>query len=244
MRAAPGKASRGRGRRLALAVAAVGCGVLAAAQVDRTVDEVESRTGAPVTVVAATENVPKGARFARGRTRRSLTLREVPERYAPRHGLLSPEQALGLEAAVPIPRGAYVTAPMLRDPDAPAEPVAPVRPGQRLVEVAARGGQGLARTGAPARVDVVVTTEGTTGRGRTFVALEDVELVAARPARPSEAADADGTPVDTVATLRVGARAAVFLTAAQNFARELRLLARPAGDRARIGRTVVGGSGL
>jgi hypothetical protein len=39
----------------------------------------------------------------------------------------------------------------------------------------------------------------------------------------------------------VGAREAVFLTAAQNFAREVRLLARAAGDRGRIGRAEVRG---
>ena len=84
-----------------------------------------------------------------------------------------------------------------------------------------------------------MTTEGRSGRGRTFVALEDVELVSARAARATDAADSDGTPADTVATLRVGAREAVFLTAAQNFAREVRLLARPAGDRGRVGRAEV-----
>ena len=227
-----------------LGLVALGCGALAAARVDRTVDEVESRTGGPVAVVVAADDVPEGARLDRRRAGRALTVREVPERYAPRDGLVSPGQALGLEAAVPIPRGAYVTGPMLRDPSAPAQPVAAVRPGQRLVEIAVSGGHEIAHAGASGRVDVVITTEGRSGRGRTFVALEDVELVAARPARAAEAADADGTPADTVATLRVGARAAVFLTAAQNFARELRLLARPAGDRGRIGRSVVGGGAL
>ena len=58
-------------------------------------------------------------------------------------------------------------------------------------------------------------------------------------ARPAGAADGAATAADTVATLRVDARAAVFLTAAQNFARELRLLTRPAGDRGRVGRAEV-----
>jgi pilus assembly protein CpaB len=49
-------------------------------------------------------------------------------------------------------------------------------------------------------------------------------LLAARPA-------ADDNAGKLVATLRVTVRQAVYLTAAQNFAQEVRLLPRPAGDR-------------
>jgi pilus assembly protein CpaB len=236
--------TRRRRRGVALALVAIGCGALAAASVHDKVEEVESRTGAPVEVVVAAEEIPPGTRLHRGRVRRVLTVRAVPARYAPRDGLGAPHEALGFEAAVPVPRGAYVTAAMLRDPRARAAPSAPIRSGQRLVEVAVTGGRELAAGGVPARVDVLVTTEGRTGGGRTFVALEDVEVVYARPARASDGADADGTAPDTVATLRVDARAAVFLTAAQNFARELRLLTRPAGDRGRVGRAEVDDGGL
>jgi pilus assembly protein CpaB len=231
-------ASRRRTRGVLLAVLALTCGLLAAARVHETVEDVESRTGEPVRVVVAAAELPEGARLNRRRVRRALTLREVPARYAPRDALATPEQALGLEAAVAVPVGAYLTTPMLRDPRAPATAPVPVRRGERLVEVAVSGGAELTGAG-PGRVDVLVTSEGRTGRGRTFIALENVELVAARAAGPTESADADGTPADTIATLRVGARAAVFLTAAQNFAREVRLLARPAGDRRRVGRAEV-----
>jgi pilus assembly protein CpaB len=227
-----------------LALVAVGCGALAAASVHDKVEEVESRTGAPVEVVVAAEEIPPGTRLDRRRVRRALTVREVPARYAPRDGLSAPQAALGFESAVPLPLGAYVTASMLRDPHVRAAPPAPMRRGQRLVDVAVTGGRELAAGGVPARVDVLVTSEGRSGRGRTFVALEDVEVVFARPARASDGADADGTPSDTVATLRVDARAAVFLTAAQNFARELRLLTRPLGDRDRVGRAEVDDGGL
>jgi len=236
--------TRRRRRGVVLALVAIGCGALAAASVHDKVEEVESRTGAPVEVVVAAEEIPQGTRLHRGRLRRALTVRAVPARYVPRDGLGAPHDALDFETAVPVPRGAYVTAAMLRDPHARAAPPAPMRRGQRLVEVAVTGGRELAAGGVPARVDVLVTTEGRTGGGRTFVALEDVEVVYARPARASDGADAGGTPADTVATLRVDARAAVFLTAAQNFARELRLLTRPAGDRERVGRAEVDDGGL
>jgi len=223
----------------ALAAVAIGCGALAATEVRRTVAEVESRTGTPVAVVVAKRDIAAGTPFDRRRAAGALTVREVPERYAPRDALTAPAQAAGFESAVPVPLGAYVTAAMLHDPRARPAVAAPVRRGQRLVEVAVSGGRDLAVVGASARVDVLVTTEGRSGRGRTFVALEDVQLVSARPARATDAADVDGTPTDTVATLRVGAREEVFLTAAQNFAREVRLLTRPAGDRGRVGRAEV-----
>ena len=47
-----------------------------------------------------------------------------------------------------------------------------------------------------------------------------------------------------MATLRVTLAQAVYLTAAGNFAREVRLLPRPAGDRRRAGRSSVGAEGL
>ena len=236
--------ARRRRRGVVLALVALGCGALAAASVHDRVEEVESRTGAPVPVVVAAGEIAEGTKLGPGRVRSALTVREVPARYAPRDSLSAARQAVGLETAVHVQRGAYVTGPMLRDPRVQAAPPASIRRGQRLVEVAVTGGRELAAGGVPARVDVLVTTEGRSGGGRTFVALEDVEVVFARPARVADGADADGTPADTVATLRVDARAAVFLTAAQNFARELRLLTRPAGDRSRVGRAEVDDHGL
>jgi pilus assembly protein CpaB len=43
-----------------------------------------------------------------------------------------------------------------------------------------------------------------------------------------------------VATLRVTARQAVYLTAAETFAHEVRLLVRPPGDRRRTGPVAIG----
>ena len=230
--------TRRRRRGVALGLVATACGVLAAAGVHDTVEEVESRTGAPVPVLVAAKEIAPGTKLNRRLVARALTVRDVPARYAPRDALSSPAQLAGLESAVHLPAGAYVTAPMLRDPRAEVTPVAPVRRGERLVEVRVSGGREFEAAGVPARVDVVVTTEGRSGQGRTFVALEDVELVSARPAGSVDPADASAT----LATLRVSARAAVFLTNAQNFAREVRLLARPPGDRRRVGRAEVVGS--
>jgi hypothetical protein len=53
-------------------------------------------------------------------------------------------------------------------------------------------------------------------------------------------ADAGGGPT-AIATLRVTLRQAVYLTAADNFAREIRLLARPPGDHSPAGAAVAQG---
>ena len=86
---------------------------------------------------------------------------------------------------------------------------------------------------AGARVDVLVTTERRdSDRGATRVALEDVEVLAA--ARGDGDEDAQG-PAACSATLRVTAAQAVYLAAAQSFARDVRLLARAPGDRRKVG---------
>jgi pilus assembly protein CpaB len=85
-------------------------------------------------------------------------------------------------------------------------------------------------------VDVLVTTGARgSGHGRTYLAIQDVQLLAVRAG-----ADAD----HVIATLRVSVRQAVYLTAAQNFAQEVRILPRPRGDRGGEGQLSVGGGQL
>jgi pilus assembly protein CpaB len=88
-------------------------------------------------------------------------------------------------------------------------------------------------------VDAIVSTESREGDGRTFVALEDVELLGLRGgAAPAGAAGSARTGT-ALATLRVTLRQAVYLAAAENFGREIRLLVRPPGDEAHLGRTSI-----
>jgi pilus assembly protein CpaB len=85
---------------------------------------------------------------------------------------------------------------------------------------------------------VLVTRDGDGGAAAgTELALEDVEVLAARRA-PGGARD-DGAE-RVAATLRVSVDQAVYLAAAQSFAREVRLLPRAAGDRGRSGALSVG----
>jgi pilus assembly protein CpaB len=182
--------------------------------------------GAPVPVVVARRDVLAGARIAA----HDLAVRRVPARYAPAGAIADPREVEGLRAAVAIAAGADLDAALLEDGAHPA-PGAPVRPGERLAELVVAGA--AAGVGPGARVDVLVTRDGHgAAAGRTVLALEDVEVVGAAPA--TAAADEPAGGAGHVAlTLRVTVRQAVYLAAAQAFAREVRVLPRAAGDRRR-----------
>lgn len=222
-----------RRRAVVLLALALACGGLAASEVGGRVREVEARVGAPVPVLVAARELPGGRELKPG----DVAVREVPERFAPPDALATAEEAAGAVPASPVARGAYVTASALSG-SAGGEGSGGLGKGQRAIQVAVSASEA-----APgARVDVLVSTEPRDGPGRSFLALEDVEVLdlaaGAGNAAASEPED-DGPAPTATATLRVTLRQAVYLTAAQNFAREVRLLPRPAGDRAREGRSAV-----
>jgi pilus assembly protein CpaB len=156
---------------------------------------------------------------------RHLAIRHVPARFAPAVAYASISALAGTRAAVTLQAGQDVVPSSVDDGTHTAG--APVRPGERVAELVARGPAALTRVGG--RVDVLVTRERGDGSGATTVALEDAEVLAVRPASDD---DDSGTAGDRVAvSLRVSMRQAVYLAAAQSFARELRLLPRASGDR-------------
>jgi pilus assembly protein CpaB len=233
-------AARRRRRALVLLSLALACGGLAASEVHSRVEEVERRTGPLVRVLVAARDLPADHEIAS----RDLAVRRVPARYLPPDALGGRGAALGARTAMPLAGGAYVTAGELRGLRG-GEGSTGLRPGERAVEVAVAGGQALAEAAPGSRVDVLVSTDQRDGAGHTLLALEDVELLALEPGA-ADAGTADGarTAASATATLRVSLRQAVYLTAAQNFAREVRLLPRPPGERGRNGRTVFGADGL
>lgn len=242
-----------RRRALVLLSLALVCGGLAASQVRARVDEIEERVGPLVPVVVVKRNLRPDARISAGKLRRVLAVREVPERYAPRDSLASPDEAAGLRTAVAVPAGAYLTLGQLQVGGGGREGSGrTLARGERAVEVAVAGAEALVESTAPGgRVDVLVSTEPRSTAGRTFLALENVQLLdlkAGGLGAEDGGADSGGqgaaAQASAVATLRVTLRQAVYLTAAQNFAREVRLLARPPGDRSRAGRAAVSAGGL
>lgn len=238
-----GRASSRRRRAFLLLGLALASGGLAASQVHSSVREVESRVGAPLPVVVAREDIRGGSELTPEALERMLAVREVPERFVPPDSLAAPEEALGLRTAVPVTAGSYVTAGHLESGAAGAYGGPALSPGERIVEIGVAGGSALASAGPGARVDVLVTTGAETGAGRTYVALESVEMVGLNQAGRG-LGGADGAGGGALASLRVTLQQAVLLTAAQNFAREIRLLPRSPADRKPVGPTSVDAADL
>ncbi len=199
-------------------------GGLAASDVARRESAVRAQLGPAVDVVVARADLAAGRPVAA----RDLAVRRVPSRYAPAGAATVPETLIGQRLAASVRRGGYLGADLIAAQPGVEGP--PVRNGERALEVVALGSRALVVTGA--RVDVLVTRE-----SGTELALEDVEVLAARESSPA-ARDDGGERV--AATLRVSVRDAVYLAAAQSFARELRLLPRAAGDDGRSGPIAVG----
>jgi pilus assembly protein CpaB len=219
------KARRRRG--LLLLCVALACGGLAAAQVAERERSVEARVGPLVPVLVAARDLDAGERLRPD----ALALKRVPARFVPPDALGSATQLAGARTAVPVGAGGYVTAALLDAGTDGAD--AGLANGERTVEIGVSGGGSPAALAPGSRVDVLVSTEAGPGGGRSFVALAGAELVALRPDPGAGYSDADAeaaTP-SALATLRVTLRQAVYLTAADNFSREIRLLARPPGDR-------------
>jgi pilus assembly protein CpaB len=224
---------KGRRRRAAVLLAlALASGGLAASQVRQRERSVEARVGPLVPVLVATRDLPADARISRG----ALALRRVPASYAPPDALGGVAGVAGARTAAGVAAGGYLTAGHLEGGSGGGgRRGVGLRRGERALEVAVAGGSALAGAAPGARVDVIVSTEAREGAGRTFVALEDVELLGLRDGAGTGGIEAEAAdPAATArATLRVTLRQAVYLTAAENFGRELRLLARPPGDRGR-----------
>jgi pilus assembly protein CpaB len=227
-----------RGRRaLVLALLATVLGGMAAADVTGRERALRDQLGPVVPVLVTRGPVRAGAPLRA----QSLAVRHVPSRYAPAGAYGAPSEVAGLLARGDLAAGTDLV-PALTDDGRrdPAAVGAPVRPGERVAELVARGSPALVTPGV--RVDVLVTRETADGAGSTLVALEDAEVLAATPAAGERAGD-DGGPRVAV-SLRTSLRQAVYLAAAQDFARDVRVLPRAAGDRRRGASGMRVGSGL
>ena len=199
-------------------------GTLAATDVARREAALERRLGPPVPVVVARSELSPGTRLSAAQ----VAVRRVPARYAPVGAFASIAEVAGLRLAVPVASGAYLSAGEVSA--APGRAGGGLRAGERVVDVVAAGSPELIAPGA--RVDVLVSRDGDRGdAGRTVLALEDVEVLGVGPATAGGGAGGPGSDAPRLsASLRVTLRQAVYLAAAQSFARELRLLPRAPGD--------------
>ena len=225
------KARRRRG--LLLLSVALASGGLAASQVHERERSVAARLGPAVPVLVAARDLRAGARVRR----RAVAVRRVPARFVPPDALASGAGVVGARLGgagggrrLPHGRALFEAS---NSEHAAVEVWGAAR---RAVAVEVSG---AAAAAAGARVDVLVSTESGAGGGRTLVALAGVELLRlGRGASGRRAVRRPAPGPTALATLRVTLRQAVYLTAADNFAREIRLLARPPGDRSAAGAAV------
>jgi len=222
-----------RRRALLLGGLALLLGGLAAHNVAGREAALERRVGGLVDVVVARAPIASGAPVHRG----ALAVRRVPGRFAPDGAIAQPDTLAGLRAAVDIAAGTDITTGMVGDGQSGSPAGPPIRNGERVAQLVALGSPELVTAGS--RVDILVTPEPEPDEAGTAVlALESVEVLAAAPAQDEESAPAAkaGRPspgARVAVSLRVTLRQAIYLAAAQDFARELRLLPRAVGDRRR-----------
>jgi pilus assembly protein CpaB len=225
-----------RRRAVLLGALALALGSLAASDVSRREAALRRSVGPLASVVVARSAAPGGAELTPAR----LAVRRIPRRFLTPGTFAAPSELAGARLATGVPAGAFLTDSDLDRGGAGAGAGAgpPVRRGERVADVVAAGSPETIVPGG--RVDVLVTREAASGGpGRTTLALEDVEVLTARAAPAAE-----GGARRVAASLRVTARQAVYLAAAQAFAREVRLLARAPGDHARgLAGTAYGGAG-
>jgi pilus assembly protein CpaB len=214
-------------------------GILAASDVAGREAALRRRLGRPVAVVVAAADLRRGQPLVA----RRLAVRRVPARYAPAGAFSSASELVGLRAAVPIARGTDLTSALVTDGAGRAAAGAPVRPGERVAQIVALGDPGSVEAGG--RVDVLVTRAARSGSGgTTTLALQDVEVLAAAPADSGVSSGGDDSEPRVAISLRVTLHQAVYLAAAQSFARELRVLPRAAGDERRVAAGMTVGSAL
>jgi hypothetical protein len=154
----------------------------------------------------------------------SLAVHRVPERFVPAGALARPADALGLAPRVDLPAGSYLLTALLRSPRPQRSGAVPgLAPGLRPVEITVTGAGALEAMGPIPRraaVDVIVTSEPRgAGPGRTYIAAAAVPLIALGPGP-----EGPGAPSSASAILGLSRPQALRLIAAENFARQVRLL--------------------
>jgi Flp pilus assembly protein CpaB len=219
-----------RGRAAAFLALAVAAATAAAAAANGYRASVADQYGELRPVLVTARALTKGHVIGERELRR-ISVRRIPARFIPPGALVRSEDALGRAPAAPIPAGSYLLDAQLRIPGRRRQRAPGLEAGLRPVEISVSGGGALAALG-PAqgrRVDVVVTSESSTGSGKTSIAAANVKLLALEQGG-GVADDGSGAPGEWLATLAVTREQALRLIDAESFARSVRLLPRLAGE--------------
>ncbi len=235
--------ARRRRRGLTLVALAVVCGGLAASEVGARTDAARRSVGQPTPVVVAASDIEPDTKLGRRAVGELLTVRQVPAAFVGPDSFAAPDEIAGATVQAAIPAGAAITTAHVVDRSR-GNRFSPIQPGQRTIEVPVAAAGTLVDPVPGTRVDVIVSSEiGAGADGRSYVALESVELLGL--AEGAAAPELDGRRSGSaLATLLVDSDQAVMLTAAANFAAEVRLVERPPGDERPVGPATVRGAEL
>jgi len=174
-------------------------------------------------VVVARVVIPAGTLLDEDTAAAALALAAVPDVLGLRGLVRSAAGAVGRRTVAPLGPGEPVTEAVLGG--SPGVGPAPLAAGERAVPVPLRAAGGPVAAPAPgSRVDVMAS-DGEGPAGRTRVIVADAEVLAVTPAASGDSGDVGGGVV-----LRLSADDALAVARALDFAREVRIIARPAGE--------------
>lgn len=213
--------SGSRRRALVLVLIAATCGVGSAVVAARNQAAAVAGYGETAPVLVLELPLEAGTRLAPKLLGRVAGSTEIPLSFLPPDAVASAREVRGAELAADLPPGSYLLRSHLVPAGGPAGAGAGLAPGEHPVEVEIADAAALSSSlrGEAARVDVIAAAEpGLSGSGRVRVVARGVRLLGI------EAAGARGRR--SVATLALDRKEALAVIEAENFAREVRLIAR------------------
>lgn len=176
-----------------------------------------------VRVLVAARAIPAGELIGDGGASGLLAFAAIPAAGVLPGMLLDADEARGRRTVAPVSAGEPLTQAALGG--SPGIGPAPLAPGERAVAVPLRAVGAAAAAPAPgARVDVLAS-DGEGLAGRTRVVVSGTEVLAIMRDDPSRG-DSGGDAL----LLRVTAEQALEVTRALDFAREVRVVGRPASE--------------
>ncbi len=222
--------SRRRRAVLLIAVALI-LGGLAANNVASRESDLGAKLGPVIPVVVAQTEL----RADRTIRADQLAIRHIPQRYAPVNTATDVGDVVGSKPLVTVTQGSFISGEQFADRE--SESRGPrLRGGERIAQIVATGDPAAVVVGA--RVDVVVTADGSdsSDSGHSRLALQDVQVLSSEPAAVDDGVGGKAEQGPRVSvSLRVRLAQAVMLAAAQNYAREVRLLVRAPDDHQHFG---------
>lgn len=179
-----------------------------------------SASGPGARVVVARVIIPAGTMLDEDVASQVLALAPVPDGLALRGLITGADGAVGHRTVAALGPGEPLTQAVIGG--SPGTGPAPLEAGQRAVPVPMRAVGGAAPVPG-SRVDVIAS-DGEGPAGRTRVIVSDAEVMSVTPPGDGETADAGGV------VLRLATDDALQVARALDFAREVRVIARPAGE--------------